>query len=55
MKHMIRSRKKILAAEKVIANDVEKAGISIKSTLDLMTVQSGGHEHSGFLDIDYRN
>ena len=30
MKHMLRSKKKIAPAQKAIANDVEKSGISIK-------------------------
>ena len=30
MKHMLRSKRKISPAQKAIANDVEKSGISIK-------------------------
>ncbi|XP_050259986.1 protein FAR1-RELATED SEQUENCE 5-like [Quercus robur] len=55
MKHMLRSKRKIAPAQKAIANDAEKSGISIKQTIDLLSMQVGGHENLGFLDYDYKN
>ncbi|CAL1394878.1 unnamed protein product [Linum trigynum] len=55
MKHMLRSNRKISYAQKAIADDAEKAGLSIKKTIDLLEVQNGGREHNGFLDKDYQN
>nr|XP_023876778.1 protein FAR1-RELATED SEQUENCE 5-like [Quercus suber] len=39
MKHMLRSKRKIAPAQKAIANDAEKSGISIKQTIDLLSMQ----------------
>ena len=55
MKHMLRSRRQITLAHKAIANDAENVGLSVKSTIDLMTTQSGSREFNGFLDSDFRN
>ncbi|XP_023929881.1 protein FAR1-RELATED SEQUENCE 5-like [Quercus suber] len=55
MKHMLRSKRKIAPAQKAIANDADKSGISIKQTIDLLSMQVGGHENLGFLDYDYKN
>ncbi|KAM3731039.1 hypothetical protein ACB098_12G132200 [Castanea mollissima] len=55
MKHMLRSKRKIAPAQKAIATDAEKFGISIKQTIDLLSMQVGGHENLGFLDYDYKN
>ena len=55
MKHILRSKRKIAPAQKTIANDVEKFRISIKQTIDLLSMQVGGHENLGFLDYDYKN
>ena len=55
MKHMLRTQRKITSAHKALVMDVEKAGISVKSAINLITVQSGGREHNGFLDADLRN
>lgn len=55
MKDMLRSTRNITLAHKAIANYAEKSGISIKQTIDLLSMQSGGHENLGFLDVDYGN
>ena len=55
MKHMLRSKRKISLAQKAIGDDAEKSGISIKQTIDLLSMQAGGRENLGFLDIDYKN
>nr|XP_023897766.1 protein FAR1-RELATED SEQUENCE 5-like [Quercus suber] len=55
MKHMLRSKRKSAHTQKVIANDAEKSGISIKQTIDLLSMQVGGHENLDFLDYDYKN
>jgi zinc finger SWIM domain-containing protein 3 len=55
MKHMLRSKRKITLAQKAIADDAEKSGISIKQTIDLLSLQAGGRENLGFLDVDYKN
>ncbi|XP_055961887.1 protein FAR1-RELATED SEQUENCE 5-like [Mercurialis annua] len=55
MKHMLRSQRQITPVHKAIADDAAKAGLSIKSTINLLTSQSGGHEFNGFLDNDFRN
>ncbi|XP_055960939.1 protein FAR1-RELATED SEQUENCE 5-like [Mercurialis annua] len=55
MKHMLRSRRQITPVHKAIADDAAKAGLSIKSIINLLTSQSGGHEFNGFLDNDFRN
>ena len=48
MKHMLRSKRKIAPAQKAIANDAKKSGISIKQTIDLLSMQVGGHENLVF-------
>ena len=48
MKHMLRSKRKIAPTLKAIANVAEKSGISIKQTIDLLSMQVGGHENLGF-------
>ncbi|CAL1402071.1 unnamed protein product [Linum trigynum] len=55
MKHMLRSNRKISYAQKAIANDVERAGLPIKATIDLLAIQNGGRQNNGFLDSDYKN
>ena len=55
MKHILRPKRKIAPTHKAIANDVKKSGISIKQTIDLLSMQVGGHENLGFLDYDYKN
>ena len=35
MKYMLRSKRKISSAQKAIANDAERSGISIKQTIEL--------------------
>ncbi|XP_050217789.1 protein FAR1-RELATED SEQUENCE 5-like [Mercurialis annua] len=55
MKHMLRSQRQITLAHKAVADDAAKAGLSTKSTIDLLTSQSGGREFNGFLDSDFRN
>ena len=55
MKHMLRSKRKILLAQKAIANDAERLGISIKQTIELLSMQAGGHENLGFMDVDNKN
>ena len=52
---MLRSTRQITPAQKAIADDVEKSGILIKQTIDLLSMQSEGHENLGFLDVDYIN
>ncbi|GLT64235.1 hypothetical protein SLA2020_367410 [Shorea laevis] len=52
---MLRSIRHITPAQKVVANDVEKSGISIKQNIDLLNMQAGGRENLDFLDVDYRN
>jgi zinc finger SWIM domain-containing protein 3 len=44
MKHMLRSTRQITPAQKAVANDAEKSGISIKQTIDLLSMQAGGRE-----------
>ncbi|XP_023904302.2 protein FAR-RED ELONGATED HYPOCOTYL 3-like [Quercus suber] len=55
MKHMLRSKRKISSAQKAIANDAERSGISIKQTIELLSMQVGGRENLGFMDVDYKN
>ena len=55
MKHMLRSKRRITPAQRAIADDAEKSGISIKQTIDLLSMQAKGRENLGFLDIDYKN
>jgi zinc finger SWIM domain-containing protein 3 len=55
MKHMLRSKRRITPAQKAIADDAEKSGISIKQAIDLLSMQAGGRENLGFLDVDYKN
>ena len=42
MKHMLRSKRKISSAQKAIANDAGRSGISIKQTIELLSMQAGG-------------
>ena len=55
MKHMLRSKRKISSTQKAIANDAERSGISIKQTIELLSMQVGGHENLRFIDVDYKN
>nr|XP_023914115.1 protein FAR1-RELATED SEQUENCE 5-like [Quercus suber] len=55
MKHMLRSKRKISLAQKAIANDAERSGISIKQTIELLSMQAGGRENLEFMDVDYKN
>ena len=55
MKHMLRSKRRITPAQKAIADDAEKFRISIKQAIDLLSMQAGGRENLGFLDVDYKN
>ena len=55
MKHMLRSKRKISSAQKAIANDAQRSGISIKQTIELLSMQAGGYENLGFMDVDYKN
>ncbi|XP_050207965.1 protein FAR1-RELATED SEQUENCE 5-like [Mercurialis annua] len=55
MKHMLRSQRQITPAHKAVADDAAKAGLSVRSTINLLTTQSGGREFNGFLDSDFRN
>ena len=55
MKHMLRSNRKITLAQQAFADDVEKSGVSIKQTIDLLSMQVGGYENRGFLNVDYKN
>ncbi|XP_023893601.1 protein FAR1-RELATED SEQUENCE 5-like [Quercus suber] len=55
MKHMLRSKRKISSAQKAIANDAKRSGISIKQTIELLSMQAGGRENLGFMDVDYKN
>ncbi|XP_055959717.1 protein FAR1-RELATED SEQUENCE 5-like [Mercurialis annua] len=55
MKHMLRLQRQITSAHKVIADDAAKAGLSVRSTINLLTSQSGDREFNGFLDNDFRN
>ena len=55
MKHMLRSNRKITAAQKAFADDAEKFGVSIKQTINLLSLQVSGYENLGFLSVDYKN
>ena len=55
MKHMLRSNRKIIPAQQAFADDAEKSGVSIKQTIDLLSMQAGGYENLGFLNVDYKN
>ncbi|XP_059441992.1 protein FAR1-RELATED SEQUENCE 5-like [Corylus avellana] len=52
---MLRSTRKITLAQKAIADNAEKFGISIIQTIDFLSVQAGGCENLDFLDVDYKN
>ncbi|KAK9993571.1 hypothetical protein SO802_023274 [Lithocarpus litseifolius] len=55
MKHMLRSNRKITPAQQAFGDDAEKSGVSIKQTIDLLSMQVGGYENLGFLNVDYKN
>ena len=55
MKHMLRSNRKITPTQQAFMNDAEKYGVSIKQTIDLLSMQVGGYENLGFLNVDYKN
>ena len=55
MKHMLRSNRKITPTQQAFMNDVQKYGVSIKQTIDLLSMQVGGYENLGFLNVDYKN
>ena len=55
MKHMLRSRRKIMPAQKDQVENAEKSGISNKATVDLMSRQVGGRKHLEFMEVDYKN
>nr|XP_023918547.1 protein FAR1-RELATED SEQUENCE 5-like [Quercus suber] len=55
MKNMLRLKRKISYAQKAIANDAERSGISIKQTIELLSMQVGDRENLGFMDVDYKN
>ncbi|XP_065628392.1 protein FAR1-RELATED SEQUENCE 5-like [Quercus suber] len=55
MKHMLRSKRKISLAQKAIANDAKRSRISIQQTIELWSMQAGGRENLGFMDVDYKN
>ena len=55
MKHMLRSNRKITPAQQVFVDDAEKSRVSIKQIIDLLSMQVGGYENLGFLNVDYKN
>ncbi|KAK9992326.1 hypothetical protein SO802_027311 [Lithocarpus litseifolius] len=54
-KHMSRSKREVAPAQKAIANDVERPGISITQAIDSLSVQAGGGENLEFMNVDYKN
>ncbi|KAL6575156.1 hypothetical protein OROMI_012441 [Orobanche minor] len=55
MKHMMKVNRSLSNAQKSHADDAEYSGISIKSTVELMSREVGGPENLGFTKKDYMN
>ena len=55
MKHMMKVNRSLSKAQKSHADDAEYSGISIKSTVELMSREVGGPENLGFTKKDYMN
>ncbi|XP_065636562.1 protein FAR1-RELATED SEQUENCE 5-like [Quercus suber] len=46
---------KITPAQQAFVDDAKKSGVSIKQTIDLLSMRVGGYENLGFLNVDYKN
>ena len=55
IKHMSRSKREIAPAQKAIADDVERPGISITRAIDSLSMEIGGGENLEFMNVDYKN
>ncbi|XP_058070937.1 protein FAR1-RELATED SEQUENCE 5-like [Magnolia sinica] len=54
-KHLLRSHREVCNAQKNLENTFTQSGIGISQTMNVLAIESGGHENIGCIEQDVRN